>query len=346
VAGSLIADAGKGFAVLVTGFAAVRISDARFGHQIAFATTIGEDFCSPPLAVDCENAANLLSLELHAAVFLKSFVKTKVYVCIRKHLAEDLFVDVRLGAPVRGLVQVGWGYCLRCERRWNCHIRQHASGADRHDQHRWAGRSESHCLGRWIRNGSKSPDGQFGDTGLALRLDDRQREREQRRGHPEPRHADGDPQRLTGNSTPGNQGGAIDNTGTLMVSNSTFSGNSSSLNGSGFGGAIDNTGTLAVGNSTFNGNASGNIGGALSNAGTLAVSGSTFVGNSSANGGGIALDDSGTATIENRIFSQNTSRANGAAIFGSGSVLDASNNVFFSNLEGSSESDCFGCTTN
>ena len=154
---------------------------------------------------------------------------------------------------------------------------------------------------------------------------------------------------FTGNSTPGTLGGAIDNSGTLTVANSTFSGNSSGNSG-GAGGAIDNSGTLAVANSTFSGNSSGSdggVGGALYDTGTLTVSNSTFVGNSSANGGAVAVFG-GTATIANSIFAHNTSASKGAAVFTPSFVVDAYNNLFFANLDTatSSESDCFNCTIN
>lgn len=154
---------------------------------------------------------------------------------------------------------------------------------------------------------------------------------------------------FTSNSTPGSFGGAIENTGTLTVANSTFSANSCGNTG-GAGGAIDNSGTLAVANSTFSGNSSGNdggVGGALYDTGILTVSNSTFVGNSSANGGGVAVFG-GTATITNSIFAHNTSPSNGAAVFTPSFVVDGYNNLFFANIDSGtgSESDCFGCTIN
>jgi CSLREA domain-containing protein len=156
---------------------------------------------------------------------------------------------------------------------------------------------------------------------------------------------------FTSNSTPGNLGGAIENTGTLTVDDSTFSANSAGNNGTGgAGGAIDNGGTLAAANSTFIANSSGNdggAGGALYSTGTLTVSNSTFVGNSSANGGGVGVFN-GTATIANSIFAHNTSASAGAAVFTPEFVVDAYNNLFFANIDSGngSESDCFNCTIN
>ena len=78
-------------------------------------------------------------------------------------------------------------------------------------------------------------------------------------------------------------GGGILNGGTLTVTNSTFSGNSSD-EGSG----IANSGTLTVANSTFSGNISRGTGGGIANVGTLTVTNSTFSGNTAqAAGGGI-----------------------------------------------------------
>jgi hypothetical protein len=70
----------------------------------------------------------------------------------------------------------------------------------------------------------------------------------------------------------GNDGGGIDNGGTLSVTNGAFSGNSAFE-----GGGIYNTGTLSVTNSTFSGNSTGGGGGGiLDGGGTLTVTNSTF----------------------------------------------------------------------
>jgi hypothetical protein len=118
VACSFVADARKGFAVLVAGLAAIGILDAGFGHEVALVAAIDKDLCGPLPAVPCGDAADLPALELDATVFFKSFVETEVDVHVREHLAEDLFVDMRLRAPVGGLVQIGdavVGRCLQIE---------------------------------------------------------------------------------------------------------------------------------------------------------------------------------------------------------------------------------------
>jgi hypothetical protein len=98
---------------------------------------------------------------------------------------------------------------------------------------------------------------------------------------------------ITGGSA-GNpsDGGGIDNSGTLTVSDSTLSGNLASL-----GGGIYNSGSLTVNNSTISSNnANSGGGGGIDNAGSLTVNNSTLSGNSGAYGGGI-LSQSGTVIV-------------------------------------------------
>jgi hypothetical protein len=111
------------------------------------------------------------------------------------------------------------------------------------------------------------------------------------------------------NGYSGNGGGGINNSGTMTVTNSTFSGNSASF---GYGGAIGNSGTLTVTNSTFSGN-SGYIAGGIGNLGTLTVTNSTFSGNTATAGvgGGIGSDYSGTATVINSSISGNSALGSG-----------------------------------
>jgi hypothetical protein len=83
----------------------------------------------------------------------------------------------------------------------------------------------------------------------------------------------------------GNQtnGGAIENNGTTIVSNVTFSNNTSH-----WGAAILNraTGTLTVSNSTFTGNTDLQSGGAINTDGVATISASTFTNNSAVGNGG------------------------------------------------------------
>ena len=99
------------------------------------------------------------------------------------------------------------------------------------------------------------------------------------------------------------QGGGILNYGTLTVSNSTFSGNSSEADG----GAISNRSTLLiVNNSTFFGNSAGASGGGIYGFASANVSNSTFSDNSASYGGaGIATYS--TITLRNTIVANSLS---------------------------------------
>ena len=146
-------------------------------------------------------------------------------------------------------------------------------------------------------------------------------------------------------------GGAIDNVGTLTVTNCTFSDNSAKTAG----GAISNgitaledgtfvAGTLTVNNSTFSGNSAagpgGSGGGAIDNdGGTLTVTGSTFSGNSAVFGGAISNDRVtssilGTATVINSAFCGNSASGGGAIINIDGSTLTVTDNTFSGNSAG------------
>ena len=113
---------------------------------------------------------------------------------------------------------------------------------------------------------------------------------------------------ISGNTTTfGGFGGGFNNSGTLTVTNSTISGNTAT-----FGGGIYNfgTGILTVSNSTLSGNiATFGTGGGIHNSGTLTVSNSTLSGNTTANGGGIY--NFGTLTVTNSTLSGNTATNNG-----------------------------------
>ena len=137
----------------------------------------------------------------------------------------------------------------------------------------------------------------------------------------------------------GNGGGAIYSTGTLVVVDSTFSGNTSAP-----GGAIAFTsGTGTVSNSTFSGNAalSTYAGGAFFiNTGTaVTVANSTFSGNSG-NGGG-AIIDYGTLTLSNSIITNNS----GDGLY-SGGTLVVSNSLITANAGGDCVVGSSGCPTN
>ena len=74
-------------------------------------------------------------------------------------------------------------------------------------------------------------------------------------------------------------GGAVSNSGTLVLDHCIFSGNSSNYSGAG-GGAIENGGKLYATGTTFSGNYTGEIGGAINNyGGSLYLTNCTFTNN-------------------------------------------------------------------
>jgi hypothetical protein len=142
---------------------------------------------------------------------------------------------------------------------------------------------------------------------------------------------------FTGNFA-GGAGGAINSFGTLTVTNSTFTGNNA-----GFGGAISNFGgPLTVTNSTFTGNFTDSIfGGAIDNeAGTLTVTNSTFTGNNAPVGAAI-FNDFGTLTVTNSTFTGNNAPGGGATIFNDFGTADLKGTI----LATSSGSNCHGGDT-
>ncbi|HTU45070.1 MAG TPA: choice-of-anchor Q domain-containing protein [Bryobacteraceae bacterium] len=133
---------------------------------------------------------------------------------------------------------------------------------------------------------------------------------------------------------------AINNdTGALIITNSTFSNNNSEQ-----GGAINNNnGTLTIANGTFSKNIA-DSGGAINNSGTLTIANSTFIGNSAQSSsalGGAILNEA-TAIIANSTFSGNTANGEGGAIYNAGGALTVENSI----LAGSgSAENCAGGVT-
>lgn len=122
-------------------------------------------------------------------------------------------------------------------------------------------------------------------------------------------------------------GGAIANTGTITVSNSTFSDNintGGSVNGSGGGAIFNSSGdTAIITNCTFTNNMTinGAGGGAISTFGPTEISGSTFTGNSTtfegqdSRGGAINSQGAPQVTITGSTFTGNSSVRDGGAIY-------------------------------
>jgi CSLREA domain-containing protein len=128
---------------------------------------------------------------------------------------------------------------------------------------------------------------------------------------------------------PGNvRGGAmiITSAAHVTLNSDVLTGNSAGTPGSGAGGAIENEGTLAITNSTLSNNTAGSYGGAINNeesqgAKSLTITQSTFSGNQAENpgGGAISIDASSALpalTVTQSVFTSNatTSGGNGGAI--------------------------------
>ncbi len=123
---------------------------------------------------------------------------------------------------------------------------------------------------------------------------------------------------LTGNLAPGGLGGAIINYGSLSITFSYISNNSASA---GIGGGIYNQGNLFISSSILSGNFGGLAGGALENTstGTASIRNSSFTGNSGYHGGGIV--NSGEMTIRNSSFYTNdTNSGFGGGIYNDGNI--------------------------
>lgn len=124
-------------------------------------------------------------------------------------------------------------------------------------------------------------------------------------------------------------GGGLSNSGTMTISNSTFSGNTSTNEG----GGVGNYGTMTINNSTFSGNSVTYDGGGLANTGTMTVNGSTFTSNTSGFYAG-ALYSNNTITITNSTFTSNSSEYAGG-LFNDGnsttSTMTISGSTFTNN---------------
>jgi CSLREA domain-containing protein len=136
---------------------------------------------------------------------------------------------------------------------------------------------------------------------------------------------------------------------TLMVNNSTLSGNTAYTEGQsgGIGGGIHNSGALTVSNSTISDNSASNAGGIWNDpSGTLTVSNSTVSGNEANFVGGIYNE--GTLTVSNSTISNNTGFIEIGGIYGAGRSTTLKNTIVANNLGANnlpSGEDCSGTIT-
>jgi hypothetical protein len=96
------------------------------------------------------------------------------------------------------------------------------------------------------------------------------------------------------------------------------------------GGAIFNTGTVIIDRSTFSNNSAGAAGGAIfNNGGTATIDRSTFSNNSAVNGGAIFNNQApSTITVDRSIFSNNSAGSSGGAIFNVGGATTIDRSTF------------------
>ena len=141
-------------------------------------------------------------------------------------------------------------------------------------------------------------------------------------------------------------GGAIFSHGTLSVTGSTFTGNSSPATSGTSGGGIDSSGTLTVTTSTFTGNTA-QEGGGIFNQKIATVTNSTFTNNKATiYGGGALLNAAGTMTVTGDTFSGNTGPGGGA--IDNDATLHIGDSTFFNNTGGTNGGGAienFGTTT-
>jgi CSLREA domain-containing protein len=128
-------------------------------------------------------------------------------------------------------------------------------------------------------------------------------------------------------------GGGIYNGGTMMITNSTVSGNKNT--GYAHGGGIASFGpTLTLTNSTVSGNTSYLAGGGIYKGGsTLTLTNSTVSGNTAGNYGGGIFMEGGTAKLANTIVAGNAAPSNGPDALG---AFTSQGNNLIGNVSGSS----------
>ena len=139
----------------------------------------------------------------------------------------------------------------------------------------------------------------------------------------------------------GGLGGAIHNSGTLTLANTTVRDNSAvNIGFGGAGGGIFNSGgaTLTLTNSTISGNAASTGGGIFNSGDTLTLTNSTVSGNSASIDAGGIDNSGGTLTLTNSTVSSNSAAVNGGGIRNGGSTT-LTNTIVANSPSGG---DCFG----
>jgi hypothetical protein len=135
---------------------------------------------------------------------------------------------------------------------------------------------------------------------------------------------------INGNETTVGSGGGINNSGNLWLGNSTISSNQAELGGGGI--SNSTSGVVAVTSSTFSDNNGGSGGsGGIANNGTLAVSSSTLTDNVGTQGGGIGNFSDATLTVNHTTISGNTASSGGGIFNSDSSSLEVTNSILSGN---------------
>ena len=135
----------------------------------------------------------------------------------------------------------------------------------------------------------------------------------------------------------------VPGTGIVTISRTEISNNNSS--GGGGGVFLQNSESVTIGDSTFSGNVSGNGGGALYinvNADPVNITGSTFYANSAYYQGGAILSASANLTISNSTFAENIGMGGGGLSALNGSSLTVNQSTFTANSATGSDQDYAG----
>ena len=128
-------------------------------------------------------------------------------------------------------------------------------------------------------------------------------------------------------------GGGIANSGTLSITDSTFSTNATTggsvgmFAGIGDGGGIENSGTLSLTNSTLSGNLANDSGGGIADSGTVSISYVTADDNAATTGGGVAIT-SGAESVVASIDSIFQNTQGGNVSVAAGSFHSSGHNLF------------------
>lgn len=134
----------------------------------------------------------------------------------------------------------------------------------------------------------------------------------------------------------GGGGAAIDNKGFLATFGTTFRNNHFAFLGDpGNGGALSNTGTAYLNDTTFTGNDSTATGGAIRNGGYLEIDDSTFTNNGNGTNFGGAIANSSDLIITDSYFEANDADIAGGAIYNDGTgITQVDNSTFHDNVAG------------